>query len=103
MAIRVLLRACVRLTIAVLSVTVARAAEPDRVSLTEQTVSWNTVKYATNADNSFVDGSFDATTIVERTFRAHVLENRYLKVTLVPEFGGRILSIIYKPTTAGPG
>jgi hypothetical protein len=27
-----------------------------------------------------------------------VLENRYLKVTLVPEFGGRILSIIYKPT-----
>ena len=27
-----------------------------------------------------------------------MLENRYLKVTLVPEFGGRILSIIYKPT-----
>src|ERR1700675_2934089 len=27
-----------------------------------------------------------------------VLENRYLKVTLLPEFGGRILSIIYKPT-----
>ena len=27
-----------------------------------------------------------------------MLENRYLKVTLVPEFGGRIISIIYKPT-----
>ena len=27
-----------------------------------------------------------------------MLENRYLKVTLVPEFGGRILSIIYKLT-----
>jgi hypothetical protein len=27
-----------------------------------------------------------------------VLENSFLKVTLVPEFGGRILSIIYKPT-----
>ena len=27
-----------------------------------------------------------------------MLENRYLKVTLVPEFGGRILSVIYKPT-----
>jgi Domain of unknown function (DUF5107) len=27
-----------------------------------------------------------------------VLENRYLKVALLPEFGGRILSIIYKPT-----
>jgi len=27
-----------------------------------------------------------------------VLENRYLKVTLLPEFGGRILSVVYKPT-----
>lgn len=98
MAIRVPLRACVRLAIAVLLVTCANAAEPDRVSLSEQTVSWSTVKYATDASNGFVDGSFDKTTIVERTFKAHVLENRYLKVTLVPEFGGRIVSIIYKPT-----
>ena len=43
-------------------------------------------------------GRSTRTTIVDRTFKAHVLENRYLKVTLVPEFGGRILSIIYKPT-----
>jgi uncharacterized protein DUF5107 len=98
MAIRFLLRACVRLTIAVLLVTCAHAVEPDRVSLSEATISWSTVKYATNPDNGFVDGSLDKATIVERTFRAHVLENRYLKVTLVPEFGGRILSIIYKPT-----
>ena len=31
-------------------------------------------------------------------FKSYVIENRYLKVTLLPEFGGRILSIIYKPT-----
>ena len=49
-------------------------------------------------ENGFVSGSLDRTTIVDRTFRTHVLENRYLKVTLLPEFGGRILSIIYKPT-----
>ncbi len=96
MAIRI--RTGVGLTVAVFFATVAHAAEPDSVSLREQTVSWSTVKYVTNSDNSFVDGSFDKTTIVDRTFRAHVLENRYLKVTLVPEFGGRILSIIYKPT-----
>ncbi len=84
MAVRVLLRICVGFAVAAFFVTVAYAAEPDRVSLSEQTISWSTVKYATNADNSFVDGSFDKTTIVERTFRAHVLENRYLKVTLVP-------------------
>jgi hypothetical protein len=71
---------------------------PDRVSLSESTITWSTVKYATNAENGFVRGSLDKKTIVDRTFKTHVLENGYLKVTLVPEFGGRILSIIYKPT-----
>src|SRR5215468_2082996 len=74
----------------------ARAAE--RVSLTGSTITWSTVAYATAADNGFVDGSLDTKRIVERTFKTYVLENRYLKVTLVPEFGGRILSLIYKPT-----
>ena len=69
-----------------------------QVSLSESTMTWSTVKYATSAENGFVGGSLDKKTIVDRTFRTHVLENRYLKVTLVPEFGGRILSIIYKPT-----
>jgi len=70
----------------------------DKVSLSEATIRWSTVKYATNTDNGFVEGSLDKTTSVDRTFKTRVLENRYLKVTLVPEFGGRILSIIYKPT-----
>ena len=69
-----------------------------RVSLSESTIVWSTVKYATDAENGFVDGSLDLKTIVDRTFKTYVLENRYLKVTLLPEFGGRILSIIYKPT-----
>src|SRR5882724_2758551 len=76
----------------------AASPEPDRVSLIESTITWSTVKYATNAENGFVSGSLDKKTIVDRTFKTYVLENRYLKVTLVPEFGGRILSIIYKPT-----
>src|SRR6266545_415916 len=77
---------------------IAYAAEPDRVTLSEQTIAWSTVKYATTAENGFVAGSLDTRTIVDRTFKSYVLENRYLKVTLVPEFGGRILSVIYKPT-----
>jgi len=78
----------------------AHAASPgsDRVSLSESSITWSTVKYATDADNGFVRGSFDDKTIVDRTFKTYVLENNYLKVTLLPEFGGRILSIIYKPT-----
>jgi hypothetical protein len=105
MAIHVLSPTRVRFAVAVLSAAsafhaVAQTAppEPDRVSLGESTINWSTVKYATSADNGFVSGSLDKKTIVDRSFTTHVLENRYLKVTLVPEFGGRILSIIYKPT-----
>src|SRR5258708_5596730 len=98
-------RARVRFAVAALSAVgafhaVGHAASPvpDRVSLSDTTITWSTVKYETNAENGFVNGSLDKKTIVDRTFKAHVLENRYLKVTLLPEFGGRILSIIYKPT-----
>ena len=106
MAIRVPLRTGSGFAVVVFSAacafhTVVGAASPvpDRVSLSESAVTWSTVKYATDAENGFVSGSLDKTTIVDRTFTAHVLENRYLKVTLLPEFGGRILSIIYKPTS----
>lgn len=85
-------------TFALNAIVGAAALAADNVMLTESTISWSTVKYATDAENGFVDGSFDRNTIIDRTFKAHVLENRYLKVTLVPEFGGRILSMIYKPT-----
>jgi Domain of unknown function (DUF5107) len=71
---------------------------PDRVSLTESTTAWSTVKYDLDAENGLVSGSVDKKTIVDRTFKSYVIENDYLKVTLVPEFGGRIISIIYKPT-----
>ena len=79
---------------------VAHAASPapDQVSLSEQTVHWSTVKYATTEENAFVSGSLDKSTIVDRSFKTYVIENRYLKVVLLPEFGGRILSVIYKPT-----
>lgn len=105
MALRILLRSPVRFVLAWLAsicvlhvIASASAAEPDRVLLSETTVAWRTLKYATDAEGGFAAGSLDAKTTIERRFKAHVLENRYLKVTLLPEFGGRILSIIYKPT-----
>src|SRR5258705_8349636 len=105
MAIHARSRTCVRFAVAMLSAlcafhAVAHAASPvpDQVPLSESRMTWSTVKCAADAENGFVGGSLDKNTIVDRTFNAHVLENRYLKVTLVPEFGGRIVSIIYKPT-----
>jgi hypothetical protein len=102
MATRVFSRTRLWVAVAVLSAfhatAYAASGAPDRVSLSETTVAWSTVKYATDAENGFVSGSLDKKIIIGRTFKAYVLENRYLRVTLVPEFGGRILSMIYKPT-----
>jgi hypothetical protein len=97
-AIAVLSAAVLSAMCAVHAVVHAASPVPDRVSLRESTIAWSTVKYATDAQNGFVSGSLDKNTIVDRTFSTRVLENRYLKVTLLPQFGGRILSIIYKPT-----
>jgi hypothetical protein len=93
------MRTCLRFAAVLLSLlNVFQVHAADSVSLTPSTIALSTFKYATDAENGFVAGSLDKTTIVDRTFKTYVLENRYLKVTLLPEFGGRILSIIYKPT-----
>ena len=97
-AVAVLSAAVLSVMCAFQAVVHAESRAPETVSLREQTTMWSTVKYATDAENGLVDGSLDEKTIVDRNFKAYVLENRYLKVTLVPEFGGRIISIIYKPT-----
>src|SRR5258708_37883276 len=57
---------------------VAHAASPppDSVSLSESTSAWSTVKYATDAENGFVSGSLDDKTIVDRTVKTHLLQNR---------------------------
>src|SRR5258705_11100699 len=101
MAIHAHSRTRVRFVVAVFSAVcafhaVGHAASPvpDGVSLSESTITWSTVKYATNAENGLVSGSLDKKTIVDRTFRTYVLENAYLKVTLLPEFGWGIVSIV---------
>ena len=70
----------------------------DAVALTQIDVEWQTYAYELDAYGSIVSHSFDPADIMTHTFKGWVLENEYLKVTLLPEFGGRVLSLIYKPT-----
>lgn len=70
----------------------------DSVTLTQSSIVWETYQYALTDFNTILDGSYDGVTKTEVEFDTWVLENRYLKVTLLPEYGGRILSIFYKPT-----
>lgn len=79
-------------------VTAVTFLEPSAaVTLTESEVEWKTYDHTVNPDNSLVNDTF-STDIVTHTYDALILENEYLKVTLVPDYGGRILSMIYKPT-----
>lgn len=67
------------------------------VNLRDTVIQWKTYKYAINSDYSLKNDTF-STEIVVNTYNAIIMENEFLKVTLVPEYGGRILSLIYKPT-----
>lgn len=40
----------------------------------------------------------DYTKLSSTTFETFILENEYLKLTILPGYGGRVLSMIYKPT-----
>lgn len=84
----------------VLAFSVATRAQDtaNGVTLIPSETTWQTLAYELSADNSIVPGSRDAETIIEHSFNTYILENEYLRVTLLPEYGGRILSIIYKPT-----
>ncbi len=76
----------------------AESVIDDQVSLSESSVTWQIYQYELSEDNGILTGSYDGQTKVEQTHKSWILENKYLKVTLVPEMGGRILSLIYKPT-----
>ena len=67
------------------------------VTLTQSTFEWKVYNYSVNSDYSLGSGP-DYNTVVKKDFKSYILENEYLKVTVVPEFGGRIVSMIYKPT-----
>ncbi len=74
------------------------APGPGPVSMANTTIDWKHWNYTLHHDNTIDDYTAGPRSIVDQTFAAIVLENDWVKVTLVPEFGARILSILYKPT-----
>lgn len=70
----------------------------DIVSLSQSTIEWETYAYELDDDYTILPGSFNGESTMTHTFDTWIMENEFLKVTILPDFGGRILSIIYKPT-----
>lgn len=96
---RTLLAGLVGLTGLLLAVVLSACTEQsDPVTLTESSITWERYAYELTDFNTILGGSFDGETIVEETFPTWVLENEHLRVTLLPEYGGRIISLVNKAT-----
>ncbi len=84
-----------------------RAASSTQVTVSSITLAVNPVENALSQQlNSTFNmpytrldrNRFDAGRVENRTFTLLILENDYLKVTILPELGGRIYQTIFKPT-----
>lgn len=64
--------------------------------MSDSVLTWKHFAYTLDEENRIT--SWDDSQIVEEAYQALVIENDFIRLTLVPEFGGRIISFIYKPT-----
>lgn len=74
---------------------------PDYLKRSDGTVSFQEYDYRNSAQtptnySDITNAVPDRTTV--KTFPSIVVDNKYIKATFAPSFGGRLLSLIYKPT-----
>ncbi|WP_341676531.1 DUF5107 domain-containing protein [Niveibacterium sp. SC-1] len=76
------------------------ATKAGAVSLSRSTQTLREYAYTLDEDGLIEDPDAARTSsaIRARNFEAWVIENDFVRATLVPGYGGRILSLIYKPT-----
>ncbi len=67
-----------------------------QVSTRDTSWSWQHFDYELDVYGRI--SNYSTSNIVSSNFDGIIVENEYLKIVLLPDFGGRILSYIYKPT-----
>jgi hypothetical protein len=70
----------------------------DKVTKSASTYMFKHFPIEVNADGVWNGPTSPAATPITTAYDTWVLENGYLKVTILPSYGGRILSILHKPT-----
>jgi len=70
----------------------------DTVTRTASTYKFQHFPIQTNSNGVWNGPTSPGTQVTSTTYDTVVLENGYLRVTLLPKYGGRILSIVHKPT-----
>lgn len=70
----------------------------DTVTRTASTYMFRHFPIETNAEGVWNGPTAPGTQATTTTYDTVILENGYLKVTILPSYGGRVLSIVHKPT-----
>lgn len=78
--------------------TTTGGGDADVVTLTASTFTFQHFPIETNAEHVWTGPESPVEEPTSTTYDTVVLENGYLRVTLLPDYGGRILSIVHKPT-----
>lgn len=69
-----------------------------QVSMRDSVISWTHHAFELNDDGSMKSFSSNDNDLQTEIFNAKVLENDLIRLVLVPEYGGRVISFFYKPT-----
>jgi hypothetical protein len=69
------------------------------VTLRDSTVAWQHHRFTLNANYSMASMTKDNNDIVQVQFQGKVIENDFFRIVLIPEYGARVLSYFYKPTS----
>ena len=70
----------------------------DTVTRTDSTYMFRHFPIETNSDGVWNGPTAPGTQATTTTYDTTILENGYLRVTILPDYGGRVLSIVHKPT-----
>jgi hypothetical protein len=70
----------------------------DTVTRTASTYEFRHFPVETNSDGVWNGPTTPGTQPITTTYDTVILENGYLRVTILPSYGGRVLSILHKPT-----
>lgn len=67
-----------------------------QVTYRDTVISWKHFDYTLDENNGM--GPYSTTEIVEDLYNGVVIENEYVRLVVIPEFGARVLSFFYKPS-----
>ncbi len=69
-----------------------------QVVLRDTLISWQHHDFVLGDDQAMLGYTTNDDEITEVAFNGKVLENELIRLVLIPEYGGRVLSYVYKPT-----